>query len=120
MREVLLEMPKGQLIGVLIGLYMCVKPVFNCLVLGGSIKPLALGAAALFSLWLGIRWSNTVLAVLLMLVALTNLRTNLHNLGWNVFLVYTLEGVIDVGCALVLAFHSEVRAFCNLTAPRRK
>ena len=107
-------MGAGQKIAVCIALYMCVKPVFNWLVLGGSLAPLAFGIAALICFWFGVKWSNTVIAILLMLVACTNLPTNLKHIGFNMFLIYTLEGVIDGVCAVVLAFHPEVRKHCKL------
>ncbi|MBR3268927.1 MAG: hypothetical protein IKI58_09465 [Oscillospiraceae bacterium] len=99
----------GQLISVGIALYMIVKPVFNFIVLGGSIKPLAFGIAALICFWIGLKYSNMAVAVLLMLVACTNMPTNLKLIGFNCFLIYAIEGVIDMIAACVLAFHSEVR-----------
>ncbi len=103
----------GQLISVGIAVYMIIKPVFNFIVLGGSIKPLALGIAALIAFFIGLKYSNMVIAVLLMLVACTNMPTNLKLIGLNCYLIYAIEGVIDMIAACVLAFHSEVRKHCD-------
>ena len=99
----------GQLISVVIAAYMCIKPVFNFLVLGGSLKPLAIGLAALCCFLIGLKYSNTAIAVVLMLVACTNMINNLRLIGFNQYLVYAIEGVIDMGAACVLAFHKDVR-----------
>ena len=100
----------GQLISVVIAAYMCIKPVFNFLVLGGSLKPLAIGLAALCCFLIGLKYSNTAIAVVLMLVACTNMANNLRMIGFNQYLVYAIEGVIDMLAACVLAFHKDVRA----------
>ena len=76
----------GQLISVAIAAYMCIKPVFNFLVLGGSLKPLAIGLAALFCFLIGLKYSNRAIAVVLMLVACTNMINNLRLIGFNQFL----------------------------------
>jgi hypothetical protein len=109
------QMSRGQKLALGVAVYMCVKPVFNCLVLGGSLAPLALGFAALICFWFGVKWSNTVIAILLMLVACINLPTNIKGLFTQVspYLFYTLEGVADMLCACLLAFHPEIRKHCG-------
>lgn len=112
MRQIdLRSMPRGQKIALMIALYMCVKPVFNWLVLGGQLMPLALGFAAVACFLFGLKKTNLVFAVLLMLVACANLPTNLKNIGFNQYLVYTFEGVMDMAAACALAFMQEVREF---------
>ena len=103
------QLSRGQKMSLAVAVYMCVKPVFNFLVLGGAIAPLAFGFAALICFWFGVKYSNTVIAVLLMLVACANLPANLKNGYW----VYTAEGVIDMLCACLLAFHPEIRKHCK-------
>lgn len=110
-----IPLSKGQKISMAIAAYMIVKPVFNWLFLGGSIAPLALGLIAMVCFYFGVKWSNTVIAVLLMLVACANMPTNIKNIGFNMFLIYLLEGLIDMVCAVILAFHREVRQHFHLT-----
>lgn len=105
------NMPRGQKIALCVAAYMCIKPVFNWLVLGGQLMPLAIGFAAVVCFLFGLRRSNLVIAILLMLVACANLPTNLRNIGFNSYLVYTVEGVMDMGAACAIAFMAEVRAF---------
>ena len=103
----------GQLISVAIAAYMCIKPVFNFMILGGSLKPLAIGLAALYCALVGLKYSNLAIAIVLMLVACTNMANNLRLIGLNQYLIYAIEGVIDMLAACVLAFHKDVRAHFN-------
>ncbi|MBQ5339108.1 MAG: hypothetical protein J6Z40_08080 [Oscillospiraceae bacterium] len=111
------EMPlnKGQKICIGISLYLILKPVCSSLFLGGSLAPLVIGIAALFLLYFGVRHSNTVIAVLLMLVACACLPDNIRNIGFNRYLIYLLEGIADMLCAVVLAFQPDVRKHCKLS-----
>ena len=103
----------GQIISVGIASYMCIKPLFNFIVLGGSLMPLGLGLVTMVCFLMGLKYSNMAIAIVLMLVACTNLPNNLSNIGFNMFLIYTLEGVIDMFAACVLAFHKGVREHFN-------
>lgn len=105
------EWSPGKLISVGIAVYMCVKPVFNRLVLDGQLLPLAFGFAALVCFLFAVKKSNIVIAVLLMVAACSNLPTNLKNIGWNMYFVYTIEGVLDMGAACMLAFFPVVREY---------
>ena len=62
---------------------------------------------------IGLKYSNTAIAVVLMLVACTNMANNLRLIGLNQYLIYAIEGVIDMLAACVLAFHKDVRAHFN-------
>ena len=104
---------KWQKLLAVVGAYLCIKPIFNCLILGGDLKPLLYGVLGLIAMWSGIRFSNLVTATLLVLVALTNLPQNLHCIGLNAYLIYTLEGVVDVLLSFLLVFHPAVRAHCR-------
>ncbi|MBQ8920736.1 MAG: hypothetical protein IJ060_01065 [Oscillospiraceae bacterium] len=104
----------GQLISVGIAIYMIIKPVFNFLVLGGDLMmPLLFGIASLIVLFIGIKHSNTVVAIILMLFACGYMRDNLRQIGFNQYLIYTIEGVIDMIAACVLAFNSEINKHCD-------
>ena len=100
---------KGQKISLGIALYLLLKPLFNFLVLGGSLIPLVLGLAVLICFYPGVRRSNTVIAILLMLGACAYLPGNIRNIGFNPYLIYLLEGIADMLFAVVLAFHPDVR-----------
>ena len=103
----------GQKLGLCIALYLIAKPVFNFLVLGGSLKPIAVGLAALVVLYFGIRYCNTALAIVLMTVACVNLPQNLRQIGLNQYLIYTAEGMLDMAAAVMLAFHPAIRKHCG-------
>lgn len=100
-------------LGLVVTIYMILKPVFNFLVLGGSLAPLAFGVAAGIFLWFGVPYANTVIGILLMLVACANMPVNLRNIGLNMYLIYAIEGVLDMGCALLAAFHPAIRSHCR-------
>ena len=106
---------KGQKLGIIIALYLILKPVLNRLVLGGSILPVVIGIAALFCLYFGVRRSNIVIAVLLMLGACAYLPENLRHIGFNRYLIYLAEGIADMLFAVVLAFHPDIRRHCKLS-----
>ena len=110
------DLSTGQKISMGIALYMIIKPLFNFFVLGGDIKPIVLGIAAMVVFYMGIKATNLVIAILLMLVACVNMPTNLKNIGFNSFLIYAIEGVVDMVCAIVLAFHPEVRRHCKMSS----
>lgn len=105
----------GQKVSVGIAVYMIVKPVLNCVLLGGSLAPLVLGVIALGFFYPGVKASNLIIAILLMLVACANFPNNIRNLGFNSYLIYALEGILDMLCAMVLAFHPEVREHFKLS-----
>ncbi len=109
------EMSRGKQLAVITAVYMCIKPVLNWLLLGGSLMPLALGFAALICFWLGLKYSNLVIAILLMLVACANMPTNVKQMlsQPNPYLFYAIEGVLDMLFACLLAFHPEVRRHCG-------
>ena len=106
---------KGQKTGMAIAFYLIAKPVCNCLLLGGALTPLVIGIAALICLYFGIRRSNLIIAVLLMLCACAYMPDNIRNLGLNPYLIYLLECIADMLCAAVLAFQSDVRKHCKLS-----
>lgn len=110
------EMPHGKRLSLIVAVYMCIKPVLNWLLLGGSLMPLALGFAALACFWIGLKYSNLVIAILLMLVACANMPGNIKHLlsEPNPYLFYAIEGVLDMLAACLLAFHPAVRRHCGL------
>ena len=110
------KMPRGKLLCIITAGYMCVKPVINWLLLGGQLAPLALGFAALVCFWYGLKYSNIVIAILLMLAACLNLPTNIKMVFSEPmpYVIYLTEGIADMLFACLLAFHPEVRRHCKL------
>lgn len=108
---------KGQMLGVAVGAYMIVKEILNAIMVGGSLNlySLIIAIAAAAVLWFGVKYTNYVVAVILMLVACTHLPDNLRNIGLNAYLIYTIEGVIDMLAAVLLAFHPDIRQHCKLS-----
>ena len=104
---------KGQIISMGIAVYMVLKPVFNFILLGGALAPIAIGIAALICFYFGVKRSNTVIAILLMLFACAYMPENIRHLGLNPYLIYLLEGIADMLFAVVLAFHPDVRTHCK-------
>ncbi len=92
-------------------LYLAVKPICNALLLGGSILPLGFAVVSLILLWSGVKGSNLVIGILLMLVACANFPTNMKSGMY----FYAAEGIIDMLCAVLLAFHPDIRVHCKLT-----
>ena len=110
-----LQLNTGQKLSMGVAVYMTVKPIFNWLVLGGSLAPLVLGVIALALFYFGVKPSNLVIAILLMLVACANFPNNIRNIGFNSYLIYALEGVLDMLCAVLLAFHPDIRTHFKLS-----
>ncbi len=88
--------------------YVVAKAVLNMVLAGHfSLSGLliALAEAAAFFLWF--RYVNYVLAAMLAFFAFIYLPQNIANIGSN--WIYLLEGVLDMGCAALLCFSSNVR-----------
>ena len=106
-----LSLNAGQKISMGIALYMIVKPVFNFVALGGSLAPLAIGLAAMVCFYFGVKRSNTVIAILLMLTACAYFPQNVRNHS----VIYLLEGAAGMVFAVVLAFNTAVRKHFKMT-----
>lgn len=105
---------RGQVLATAVGVYLVVKEILNGLIGGGiNLIYLIFAVAAAVCLWKGVKWSNLVVAVVLMALFCTHFVTNIQNLGFNVYLLYLIEGVIDAGAAVLLAFYPDVRRHCK-------
>ena len=69
------------------------------------------GIAAGVCFYRGVRKSNLVFAVLMMLIACAYFPGNIRNFN----LLYIIEGVIDMLCAVLLAFHPAIRSHCKMS-----
>lgn len=103
---------RGQILATVVGIYMVAKEILNGIISGGiNLIYLIFAVAAAICLWKGVKWSNLVVAVVLMAVFCTHFVTNVTNLPQN--LLYLLEGIVDAGAAVLLAFYPDVRRHCK-------
>ena len=97
-----------------ISIYLIVKDVFN-LILGGSFIHLIISVVCVVLLFLGasgtLKYANAIVASAIALISLRYLPQNVSGLP-NSF-VYLAEGVIDLVCAVLLIFSSDVKAYFN-------
>lgn len=99
---------KGLTIGIAVGIYQIIKLILN-MILGGSLDVLTLliGAAAFILAITGIKYGNYAVAAVLALIALVHFPDNISNIGSN--WIYLVEGIIDIGAAVVLCTSSDVK-----------
>lgn len=102
----------GQKMAVGIGGWIVIKAVLNIL-LGGfgidHIIELVVGAVFAFLLTQGTKYMNYVVALLLAIIALKNLKPNIEGFG-NGTTIYLIEGIVDIVCAVILVFNKEIKA----------
>jgi uncharacterized membrane-anchored protein len=101
---------KGKQFSIAIGVYIILKQILN-VALGGSITSLILPIVMAVLLILGIRYCNYGVACVLVVIFIAHIGTNLSNLGFNSYLVYLIEGIIDVLCAVALCVNSDIKAY---------
>lgn len=102
----------GQKIATGIGGWIVVKGVLNLILSGfglNNIIELAVGAVFAFLLTQGTKYMNYVVAVLLAVIAIKNLKPNIDGFS-NGTAVYLIEGIVDIICAVVLVFNKDVRS----------
>ena len=61
----------------------------------------------------GIKGLNYVAAAVLAVIALIHLPDNISNIGSN--WIYLIEGIIDIGCAVLLCVNKDVREHFSKT-----
>jgi len=96
----------GRLYCIFIGAYAIVKAVLN-LILGAGFGDIIVGVFILAVLFTGLQYMNYLTAGYLAFIVLINLWANISNIGSN--WIYLLEGFIDLGCAALLCFRSEIK-----------
>ncbi|MBQ7046935.1 MAG: hypothetical protein IJN85_04245 [Oscillospiraceae bacterium] len=101
----------GRMVAIIIGVYLVCKELINMFIglLGGGFGITGLITAAILAvvLFLGIKYTNYVVAVILAIVVLTNLGNNISNIGDN--LLYLIEGIIDIICAVIICIMPNVK-----------
>lgn len=97
---------KGRNIAVFIGVYFIVKSVLN-MILGDSFGNIIYAVFEAVMLYTGLQYINYAVVILTGLVVIKNFGNNISNIGSN--WIYLLEGIIDIGCCLLLVASEDVR-----------
>ena len=98
----------GRKICIGIGAYLIVKCILNMVIGGGlDIGGLRLAAGLAAVMWAGIQYTNYAVAGILALIALIHLPANISNISSN--WIYLIEGLIDIGCAVLLCTFSDIK-----------
>ncbi len=97
---------QGRNIALIVGVYFILKAVLN-LILGGGILDVITSAIEAALLYTGLMYVNYVIAVIVAIVFLKHIGKNIINIGQN--LIYLLEGIVDLICAVVICLSGNVR-----------
>lgn len=98
----------GRKIALGIGIYTIIKAILNAVIGGGlNIGDLLIGIILTAALFTGLKFVNYIAAAFLAIVAIYHLPGNISNIGSN--WVYLLEGIADIGCAVLLCLQSDVK-----------
>jgi len=97
-----------------IGIYIILKQVIN-LILGDGFLSLILPIVLAILLFVGVKYSNYVVGVIMLIIFITNISTNIANIGFNRYLIYLAEGIFDILCAVVLFINKDVKEYFNAT-----
>ncbi|MCQ2407556.1 MAG: hypothetical protein MJ065_03395 [Oscillospiraceae bacterium] len=109
-----IQLNNGQKLSIGVAVYIVIKQIVNSIIGGfGGLNFMILlaGIAAGVCFYQGVKKSNIVVAVLMMLVACAYLPGNIKNFQ----LLYLIEGVVDILGALLLAFHPDIRTHCKMS-----
>ena len=110
----------GRTVCVIIGVWLLFKTILNAFINGinisdlpGDAKELIIAIAICVFMFLGIKYSNYIIAGVLALIVLWYLPGNISGLGnsdsFIRSLIYIVEGGVDVLCALLLCLGSNIR-----------
>lgn len=103
----------GRNVSLAIGFWLIIKFVVNTLIGGIDISGLIIAIIGIVLLYVGIKYTNYVIAVALVLVVLVNLIGNIQGLfhADSIIrsLIYLLEAVVDIVCALALCASQNVK-----------
>lgn len=98
----------GRRMSVGIGAYLILKCIVNMVIGGGlDISGLLIAAGLCCLLWLGIQYTNYVVAGVLALTVLVHLPANISNISSN--WIYLVEAAIDIVCAALLCTNSDIK-----------
>lgn len=97
----------GRKYVVLVGMYLLIKFVLNIFVGGFSFGGLIFAVVAALAMFSGLQYLNYVVAGLLAFGVARHLGYNLTHLPGT--LIYLIEGVIDIGAAVLLIVQNDVK-----------
>lgn len=97
---------QGRNIALIVGIYFIAKSILN-LILGGSVFDIILAAVEAALLYTGLMYVNYIVAVLVIIIVLKNLKNNITNFSDN--WLYLAEGIVDTICAVFICISSNVR-----------
>ncbi|MGN1411398.1 MAG: hypothetical protein ACI4WH_02660 [Oscillospiraceae bacterium] len=100
----------GKIYSVVMGIYIIVKAVLN-MILGNGFSSLILPILMAIVLFIGIKYGNYAIAIVLGITVLMHIGTNVSNLGLNRYLIYFIEGIIDIVCAILLVINKDIKAY---------
>ena len=96
----------GRNMAVGIGVYFVIKSVLN-MILGGGFTGIIWAVIEAILLYTRLQYINYAIVILTGLVVIKNFGNNISNIGDN--WIYLLEGIIDIGCCLILCVSAEVK-----------
>ena len=110
----------GKNISIAVGVWLFIKVILNMLIdginlsqLGGDLGNIILAAAEFVLLYLGIKYTNYVVAALLALMAIIYLPGNIKGIfSFDTILtslIYIVEAVVDVVCAITICMSANVK-----------
>lgn len=105
---------QGRSIALIVGVYFIAKSVLN-LILGGSVLDVIIAAAEAALLYTGLMYVNYIIAVVVLLIVLKNLKNNITNFSDN--WLYLIEGIVDTICAVIICFSSNVKNTSLINGP---
>lgn len=100
----------GKQFSIAIGIYLIVKQTIN-LILGAGVTSLILPIVMAVLLFLGIKYCNYGVSCVLVVIVIMHIGTNLSNLGFNRYLLYVVEGILDILSAVALCVNSDIKAY---------
>ena len=99
---------KGRMLCIIIGAYLIAKAVLNMFIGGGfSLSDMLIAVGLTCAMLTGIKFVNYGVAAVLVLIAAIHLPANISNISSN--WLYLIEGIADIGCAVLLCVHSDIK-----------
>lgn len=102
----------GQLITIIIAIFIVAKTILNTILSGSlDIKGGLLEMIVAALLVMGLQYTNYAAAIVIGAVALAAFPANCKNLPGS--LIYLLEGITDIGIAVILCIIPAVKEHCS-------
>ena len=99
---------KGRAMCIVIGIYFIAKTVLNMVISSGfSFSDIFIAVGLAVMIFTGLKYFNYLAAAILVVIALIYLPGNISNIDSN--WLYLIEGILDIGCAVLLCVHRNIR-----------